>query len=70
MIEYDLPKAGHVKLTVYNLLGQKIATVVDEVQNAGTHSVTFDASHLVSSVYFYKLESGEFVSLRKMVLLK
>ena len=69
-IEYNLVNAGPVKLVVYDLLGREIATIINEVQNAGTHSVTFDASRLVSSVYFYKLEAGDFVSLKKMILIK
>lgn len=70
VIAYDLPKSGLVKLVVYNLLGQEVAIIVDELQDAGTNTVTFDASSLESGVYFYKLEAGGFVSVKKMILLK
>jgi hypothetical protein len=74
-ISFSLPNAGHVKLEVYNIMGQRVTTLVDEYREAGTHSVTWnsknDAGHEVSSgVYFYRLESGSFTETRKMVLLK
>jgi hypothetical protein len=69
-IEYSLGNASPVKLIVYDLLGQEVATIVDEVQNAGTHTLAFDGSHLESSVYFYRLETGDFVSSRRMILIK
>jgi Secretion system C-terminal sorting domain len=69
-IDYTLAKASDVKLSVYNLLGQKVATVVDSHMGAGTHSVTFDASKLTSGVYFYRLDAGNFSSVKKMLLVK
>ncbi|MFZ1978890.1 MAG: T9SS type A sorting domain-containing protein, partial [Bacteroidota bacterium] len=59
-----------VKLTIYNLLGQKIATLVDGQKAAGNYSVPFNAARYSSGVYFYRLETSEFKSQKKMLLLK
>ncbi|MDZ7374138.1 MAG: T9SS type A sorting domain-containing protein [candidate division KSB1 bacterium] len=67
-IEYSLAKAGQVRLTVYNVLGQKVATLVDGYKPAGQHRVTFDARNLPSGIYFYKLEAGDYQAIHKMVL--
>ncbi|MFC2134363.1 FG-GAP-like repeat-containing protein [Bacteroidota bacterium] len=74
-INYNIPPvetqhAASVKLVVYNLIGQEVATLVDELQTAGTYSVTFDAEHLSSGVYFYRLQAGTFSQIRKMILLR
>ncbi|MCU7497454.1 MAG: T9SS type A sorting domain-containing protein, partial [Ignavibacteria bacterium] len=69
-ISYSIEKAGPVKILVYDLLGNKIATIVNEFQNAGTHKVSFDATGLTSGVYLYTIESGSFRSTRKMTLMK
>ncbi len=69
-ITYDLPLRANVKLVVYNVLGQKIAILVDEVQEPGRYNVTFDASNLPSGVYFYRLEADKFVQTKKMLLVK
>jgi hypothetical protein len=70
-INFTLGKASNVKLTVYNLLGQRVATLVDGRMNAGTQSVVFDASRFASGVYFYRLDAGSnFNSVKKMLLLK
>ncbi len=69
-IAYDVPRMGHVTLTVYDLLGREVMTLVDGVQTAGSHYSIFDGSGLASGVYFYRLDSGDFVTSRKMVLLK
>ena len=55
---------------IYNILGQQVRTLVDTRMNAGQQSVTFDASRLASGVYFYRLEAGDFSSVKKMLLLK
>ncbi|UCF64437.1 MAG: T9SS type A sorting domain-containing protein [bacterium] len=70
VISWQLPVNSPVKLTVFNLAGQKVITLVDDRQLAGTHSVEWDASGFASGVYFYKLEAGGFVETRKMVLMK
>jgi hypothetical protein len=69
-IRYDLKNAGLTRLAVYNLLGERVTDLVNAVQEAGTHEIAFDASKLGSGVYFYRLESGSFTQVRKMVLMK
>jgi hypothetical protein len=69
-INFSLGKPSKVKLTVYNLLGQKVATVIDRPMNAGQHAVVFDAKSYGSGIYFYQLEAGEFKSHRRMMLIK
>ncbi len=69
-ISYVLPQAGMVRLTLYNILGQEIRTLVNEVKEAGTHTFNFDASDLNSGMYIYKIESGSFTQTRKMTLVK
>ena len=69
-ITYQLPAAGLVDLSVYNLIGQKVSVIEQGLQEAGTHTVTFDASQLNSGVYLYRLTAGGFVQVKKMVLLK
>ncbi|RQW78538.1 MAG: T9SS C-terminal target domain-containing protein, partial [Geobacter sp.] len=69
-IEFALPMSARVKLSVYNVLGQAVATLVDGQVEAGYHSVTFDGSYLTSGVYFYRLETGNTVLSNKMVLMK
>ena len=70
VISYSIPNDGHVTLKVYDDLGRVVATLVDQNQNVGSHSVTFDASHLASGIYFYRLVSGTYVSMKKMLLMK
>lgn len=69
-ISFSIAKKGNVNLSVYNALGQKISTLVNEVKNSGNYTVSFDASNLPSGIYFYKLESGKFTKVQKMLLLK
>jgi hypothetical protein len=69
-INFGLERAGEVEITVYNILGNKISTLVNGVKSAGNHSVFFDASNLSSGIYFYKLVTKEFTQIRKMLLLK
>jgi len=70
LISYELPTDAHVKLEVYNISGQKVATVVDGQQEAGYRSVIWDASEVSSGVYFYKLTTGDFTDTRRMMLVK
>jgi hypothetical protein len=69
-ISFSLAEAGLVKLTIYNLLGQEVTTLLNENREAGLHTVTFDASSLTSGAYFYKLETPQFTQTRKMILSK
>ena len=72
-IGYSLAAAGHVRLSVYDLLGREIARLVDEDEGAGSHTVVFDAGaspRLASGVYFYRMESGTFTDVRKLVVLR
>ena len=70
LIRYAIPSDQHVALNVYNLLGQKVITLVDGLQKAGQHEVNFNAINLASGVYFYKLETGTQSSIKKMILMK
>ncbi len=71
IISYNLPEQAQVRLDVYNILGEKVSSLVDKVQQAGLHEVTFDASRLASGVYFYRLSAGQgYTQTRKMILLK
>jgi hypothetical protein len=63
-------EAGFVTLKIYNLLGQEVATLVNGNQPAGTYKVKFDAANFSSGVYFYKIKAGEFVDIKRMMLLK
>ncbi len=69
-ISYTMPESGHVQLDVYNMTGQKVATLVNENVNAGTHTVTFDASALASGIYLYRLQAGNTTITQKMTLIK
>lgn len=69
-IKYSVPSTGFVELKVYNLLGQLVQTLVDERKASGAHQVNFDASSLASGIYIYRLQSGNTVLNKKMVLLK
>lgn len=70
VIKYSIPVDGFVSLAVYNLLGEKVATLVNDNLKAGGHEINFDASNLSSGVYFYRLESGSFTAVKKLMLLK
>jgi len=75
MIDYTLPAAGHVTLSIYNLLGQKVRTLVDDYREAGSHSVTWDGTsdygeRVSSGVYLYRLDTSFGVDTKKMMLLK
>ncbi|MFV1883241.1 MAG: T9SS type A sorting domain-containing protein [Balneola sp.] len=69
-INFTLPFASNVQLSVFNILGQKVATLVDETRVAGNYTVNFDARSLASGVYFYMLQAGDFTLQRKMTLIK
>ena len=69
-IHYTIPKKGKVTLTVYNLLGEKVAILVDSEQSPAYKQATWDASKFASGIYFYRLQARDFIQTKKMVLLK
>jgi hypothetical protein len=69
-INFSLPKATNVELSIYNILGQKVMTLISGAMSSGVHSVQFNASHFASGVYIYRLEAGDVKINKKMVLLK
>jgi len=69
-IEYDLPRRLNVRLSVYDVLGRPMATIVNGIEEPGTHRAKFDASHLSGGVYFYRLSAGNFAQTRKLILMK
>jgi hypothetical protein len=69
-IQYSLPESQKVTLKVYNMLGREVATLVNQKQSAGTHTVTFDAKDLSSGVYFYRIKTENKQKVRKVLLVK
>jgi hypothetical protein len=69
-IKFSLPEANQVTLKVYDMIGQEVATLVDQFMNAGTFEITFDASNLPTGIYTYSLTTGNFQSVKKMMLIK
>lgn len=69
-IRFDIPKASNVKLVVYDVLGREVKTLVNEFKNPGAYELKFDASNIASGTYFYRIEAGDFVQIKKMVLVK
>jgi hypothetical protein len=69
-INYQLPMTNNVELSVYNLLGQKVATLVSEKQMAGRYSVEWNASDFATGIYYYMIKAGIFVQVKKMILIK
>ena len=70
IISYQIPQNSFVTLKVYNILGNEVATLVNEQQTAGNHNFNFKANNLASGVYIYKLTAGSFTAVRKLTLLK
>jgi C1A family cysteine protease len=69
-ISYQLGNAAHVRIEVVDVLGRKVATLIDRIQVAGRHEVTWDATKYASGIYFYTIQAGDYMSTRKMVLMK
>lgn len=69
-IKYTIPTTSYVTLKVYDILGREVATLVKEEKGAGSYTVQFDASHISSGVYFYKLQAGNYTAVRKLLLVK
>jgi hypothetical protein len=69
-IAFEIPRAGEVTLDVFDLLGRRVAELVNAKLEMGPHRVVFDGSELASGIYFYRLEAGEFTQTKKLMLLK
>jgi hypothetical protein len=69
-IKYSVPEMSKVMLKLYNLLGEEVATLVNEEKVAGYYTIEFNAANLPSGVYFYQLKAGDFIQTGKMMLLK
>lgn len=70
VIKYLVPKEGYISIVVYDALGKEVTTLVNEIKTAGEYSCSFNADHLSSGIYFYQLKAENFISTRKMLLLK
>jgi plastocyanin len=69
-INFSIPKSELVKISIYNVIGQEVNVILNENLNAGIYSVKFDASQMSSGIYFYKISAGEFIDIKRMVLMK
>jgi hypothetical protein len=69
-IRFGLPEAGEVKIELFDILGQRVALLVDERKPAGYHTIDFDSSNLASGIYLYRIQAGDYVDSKKMVLMK
>ncbi|MCH7818759.1 MAG: T9SS type A sorting domain-containing protein [Candidatus Marinimicrobia bacterium] len=69
-INYSLSQSGDVILVIYNLLGEEVFRFVNGIQSAGEYNISWNASNFASGIYFYRLQAGDFVQIRKMLLLK
>ncbi len=65
-----MPNSHNVHLAIYDLLGRQVETLLEEYKEAGIHTITFDASRLSSGLYFYRLQAGEKIETKRMLLLK
>ena len=70
IINYQIPKEGIVTIKIFDTLGKEVKTLVNAYKSQGKYSVSFDASHLASGVYFYRMQAGSFVETRKLILMK
>ena len=69
-IKYQLPRMSYVTLQIYDILGRKVSTLVNEIKQAGYYSVAFDAASLSSGFYFYKITANTFTQTKQMMLIK
>ena len=67
---FDVPKESYVRITVYNLLGKEVAVLAHDLIKAGKYRITWNAEGFSSGVYFYRIEAGNFIDSKKMVLVK
>ena len=69
-IQYELPNDNFVSIKVFDILGKEIFELVNEFKSAGRYKVTFNGSNLPSGIYYYKMESGKFSRVKKVILIK
>ncbi len=69
-IHYEIPANGLVTLIIYDDLGKEVSTLVNQYQDKGRYNINFNASNLSSGIYFYKLKAGDYISIKKMIVLK
>jgi hypothetical protein len=69
-IKFELPRTSQVNLSVFESLGREVSVLVNDRRDAGVHEVKFDGSNLAGGVYFYRLQAGDFVQTRKLLLLR
>jgi len=69
-IEFQIPNSEFVTLKIYNILGEEVATLINDRLKAGNHTYSFDGSRLASGVYLYRIEAGHFQETKKMILLR
>ena len=69
-INYDLPRGGKVLINIYDMIGRKVRTLVNEYKSAGSYSIEFGAKNLTNGIYFYRMQSGDFIETKKLVLMK
>jgi hypothetical protein len=69
-IKFELPRASHVSLVVYDILGRQVSVLVNERKDTGVYEVKFDGSSLASGVYFYRIQAGDYVATKKLLLMK
>lgn len=69
-IQYYIPKAEHITIEIFDALGQKIETLLDKSMSSGFHEITFNAKRLSSGIYYYRIDSGRFQDINKMIYLK
>ena len=69
-IRFSIPEATNVKVSVFDALGREITTLVNEEMNPGNYNVDFNASNLSSGIYLYRIETSNFVQVKKMILIK
>ncbi len=68
-IEFSIPNSGFVTLKIYNVLGEEITTLVSEKLSFGSYAYNWDARNLASGIYLYRLQAGDYIETRKMVLM-
>jgi hypothetical protein len=69
-INYSVPKMSFIKINVYDILGNEITTLVNEEKSAGDYAVEFNGSNLSSGIYFYRMQTGTFIDIKKFILMK